>query len=606
MGWLLDTLQNLMSGLNTAKDKSTHSKFMFDPVMADEAENAYTYDWLTKKIVNIPPEDMTRQWRNWQASPQQIEAIEAEEKRLRIQRKVKRAIQLARLDGGAALYLGTNDRNPREPLKADRITLGGLTYVHLIRRLDLKPMELERDPLSPNYGEPVMYQLSSSTGAGMVEIHPTRVVRFIGVPPIDVIRDQNDGWGESVIQALNRALKNAALSSESVAAALHELKIDFISVPNLSKELSTKDGAQRVTDRFAHANMMKSMFNMVLLGDNEQFGRKEINFSALPQTVQLFLQIAAGAADIPVTRLLGQSPSGMNSTGESDIRNYYDMLKSQQATELSPTLESLDELLIRSALGSRPKAVHYLWAPLWQLTDTEKATNAKTKAETSQIYSAMGIFVPEALQQIVYNQLVEDSVYPGLEAAIDEFGTEVEPPEGPEEEDPLAAEQEQANDRLFDATPRSLYVSRKVENPQAIIDWAKSQGFTTTLPAEDLHVTIAYSREPVDWIKAGRDLWDNEKGTFTVASGGPRIVEKFGNAIVLVFASDRLYWRHMDIRRIGASWDYPDFNPHVTITYEAPADLDLTKIKPYDGPIELGVEKFAEIDDSWSERLNEV
>ena len=42
--------------------------------------------------------------------------------------------------------------------------------------------------------------------------------------------------------------------------------------------------------------------------------------------VRTFLQVAAGAADIPVTRLLGQSPAGLSATGESDTRNYYDMI----------------------------------------------------------------------------------------------------------------------------------------------------------------------------------------------------------------------------------------------------------------------------------------
>ena len=77
-----------------------------------------------------------------------------------------------------------------------------------------------------------------------------------------------------------------------------------------------------------------------------------------------FLQSVSGAADIPGTRLLGQSPAGMNATGESDLRNYYDRLQA---------MFRMDEALIRSALGSRPADVYYDWAPLWGMSEKEKA-----------------------------------------------------------------------------------------------------------------------------------------------------------------------------------------------------------------------------------------
>jgi hypothetical protein len=303
----------------------------------------------------------------------------------------------------------------------------------------------------------------------------------------------------------------------------------------------------------------------------------------------------------------------MNSTGESDTRNYYDLLKSLQSNELTPTITPLDELIIRSALGSRPEEIYYNWAPLWQMTANEKADISKKKAETTKIYSDLNLFEPEVIQEIIKNQLVEDGVYPGLEAALEEHGDDIPEAEevGNDPNDPLGQAQAAGNAAvraadIKDATPRSLYVSRKVTNGKDIIAWAKSQGFKTTLPVEDLHVTVAFSRDPVDWIKVGNDLWDNDKGTFTVAVGGPRVMEKFGDAIVLVFASSRLYWRHMEIRRAGASFDFEDYNPHITISYNLPEGLDLSAIKPYVGPIELGPEIFAPINEDWKEGVVEV
>jgi hypothetical protein len=444
MARLFDTLINLISGMGTSKDRSTHAKFMYDMLMPDEIENAYQFNWLTKKIIDIPPSDMTREWRHWQADGDQIELIEETEKRLDIQRKLTRAMQLARLDGGCALYLGVEDQDPTQPLDIESVGLDGLAYVHILRRIDLKPQELDRSLRSSNFGLPSSYMFGGVEE--QLQIHPSRIIRFIGVPQIDPLRI-SDGWGMSIMQHVYEAIKNSQLSSQGAASMVDEMKIDVISVPDLSKQLSTKDGADRITDRFAHANMMKSMFNMILMGDNETWDRKDFKFDGLTELIQTFLQIAAGAADIPVTRLLGQSPAGMNSTGESDTRNYYDLLKSLQSNELTPTITPLDELIIRSALGNRPEEVYYNWAPLWQMTASEKADISKKKAETTKIYSDLNLFEPEVIQEIIKNQLVEDGVYPGLEAALEEHGDDIPEAEevGNDPNDPLGQAQAAGN-----------------------------------------------------------------------------------------------------------------------------------------------------------------
>src|SRR3990167_5554768 len=66
----------------------------------------------------------------------------------------------------------------------------------------------------------------------------------------------------------------------------------------------------------------------------------------------------------------------------------------------------------------------------------------------------------------------------------------------------------------------SLYVHRPVLNAEEIITWANAQGFTTTLPAEAMHVTIAFSREPVDWLE-----FDHSVEELELPGDGFRVVE---------------------------------------------------------------------------------
>lgn len=604
--WMLDRLVNMVSGLGTAKDKAIHSRFGFNTITAVELHAMHRSDWLARKIVDIIPHDMTREWRDWQAEDDHIERLEEAERALGLQQKVTEVMQRARLLGGAAIYVGTRRGSPASELKPDSVGQDDIAYLHVLSREEVSAGEMVRDVLSPYFGRPSYYQIATGSGQ-IVRIHPSRIIPFVGAPVFDRVSTGHDPWGDSVLQIVYDAVQNAATSQQHVASLIAEAKLDVITVPNLSEHLSTEKGTEELTRRFTLANMMKSSINaLVLEGDGtngENWQQKTINFSQFPDLLRLFLQVAAGAADIPVTRLLGQSPSGLNATGDGDIRNYYDNVASRQEVELRPTMAPLDEMLIRHALGSRPGEVHYTWSPLWQLDEVQRATIAKQKADTTKIYYDTGLIPVDALAKVAINQLVEDSTYPGLEQALDE--SLEDPGESAIAEKEAATELELAKAKqpvqpVADAAPRTLYVSRKVMNGAAILKWARAQGFETTLKAADLHVTIAFSREPVDWMAVG-ESWAPE---LKVGAGGPRLMERFGDATVLQFAASELRWRHEAIKEAGASWDHPEYQPHITISYDDRRPLD--EIEPYQGEIVLGPEIFAEIDEDWQAKVKET
>lgn len=421
-----DTLVNLISGLGTVRDKSTGGMFTLPLLDKNQVDNAYRGDWIARKIVDIPAFDETREWRDWQADKPQIEKIEAEEARLGVQSKVARARKLARLYGGAVLFIGTGDADPMQPLAPERIKAGGLKYLHVFSRHEMIAGELDQDPLSPFYGEPIKYSLAGKTG--MVDVHPSRVVRLIGAEMPDRVMAY-DGWGDTVLQAVYDAVMQAGSAAAAIAAMLQEAKVDVVKVPGFMENLATEEYASKIIQRYSLANTGKSITNTLMIDGDEEWDHKQISFATLPEVLNTYLQIASGAADIPATRLLGQTPGGLQSTGQSDIRNYYDRISAGQNLELRPALSRLDEILIRSALGSRPPKVHYTWAPLWQMTEVEKADVALKKSQAVKAISDTGLIPDDAFARGVQNMFVEDGTFPGLDAALAEFG------DGPEDKD---------------------------------------------------------------------------------------------------------------------------------------------------------------------------
>jgi phage-related protein (TIGR01555 family) len=619
--FLIDRLQNFVSGLGTSKDKRIASVYGFNPIDPAELNAMHRSDWMARKIVDIIPDDMTREWREWKADEATVEKIEEIERapQINIQAKVNEAMQLARLRGGSAIVLGMRDNRPEDELILDRVKAGDLVYVHVLSRDEISFSDINRDVTSPYFGEPIAYQVQGPSGT-MVGVHPSRVIRFVGAPIIDRQFRVADCWGDSVLQIVYDAVQNAASSQEHIASLIPEAKTDVMYIPNLSQHLQSEASTAKLTARFTYANTLKSMFNMILLegnggtgpdGKGEKWEQKTINFAQFPELMRLFLQVAAGAADIPLTRFLQDAPSGLGSNGEHSLKNYYDNISAKQRNWLSPALWRFDEVCIRSAMGKRDPAIYYEWAPLYTQSEKERAETFKIYADGARaiIGSSAGqeIVARDAISRGLVNRIVEDGILPGLAEAVDEFGEIGE--QEPSEEEIAAAAALQANAQPVakpgqptkDAAPRTLYVSRKVINGDDIIAWAKGQGFTSTLPAEDLHVTITFSRTPVDWMQMG-STWEDE---VKVPRGGARLIEVFGEgAVVLLFNSNMLQWRHQEMVDKGASWDHPDYQPHITIAYEG-APADISKIEPYQGEIILGPELFAEVNEDWKSSISE-
>lgn len=574
-----DGLGSILGSLgDPSRDKMAGTYYATRMITDYELLSAYRSSWLPRKVVDIPAMDSVRAWRSWTASPEQVGAIEREEKRLALRLKVHEAITKRRLFGGAAIYIGTGETNLEEPLDVARMGRGGIKFLTVLSRVECQAGDLEGDPISPYFGRPKFYRVNREGQ----KIHPSRFAIFTTQHPEPRFNMLgNVGWGDSALMPVLDALKHPEASATNASNLIFEANVDVFGVPDLFEMAGDADFSKRTIDRFILAAANKGINRSILMDKLESFERKAISFGGLPELLSSLMQMAAGAADIPATRLFGMSPSGMSSTGESDLRNYYDRVNVGQELETGPSMAGLDECLVRSALGSYPAECYYTWRPLWQMTAKEIAETAKVYTESAASLVSSGLVDIVAMGETLANQFAEIGAFPGIEDAM----TTMEP------DDDVSLNPDDETIDTTDAAPRSLYVSRKVTNGAEIVAWAKSQGFDP-VPADELHVTIVYSRAPVDWIKVGESYSEE----LVVGKGGPRIVELFGaGSIVLQFANRELQWRHDDVMRYGGSHDFDEYQPHVTFSKFVGMPPVIENVTPYTGRIELGPEIFEEL-----------
>jgi phage-related protein (TIGR01555 family) len=415
-----DGLKSLVSGLgDPARDKLAGSSYGSRVLTDNELKDLYETSWMAAKIVDIPANDALRKWRDWKADAEQITAIESEEKRLNIRGELLQCKKLARLWGGAALYIGIKgDEDPSQPLDPKTVIKGGIEYVRAMSRRDITADELDQDIISAQYGKPKLYQIN---GAGKrVDIHPSRLVVQFGKSVIDPINVSGPerSWGYSVLKHTYEAVRNADATCGNVASLVFEANIDVFGIPDFMTNLSDPDYEKKIIDRATLAATGKSINKTLLMDKDETYDRKQVSFAQLPEIMKQFLVLVSGAADIPLTRFLGQSPGGLSSTGSGDMKNYYDMITSIQTLEIEPALWQLDEALIRSSLGDRPGEIWYSWAPLELMNEKEVAEIGKITADTADVLTRSGLFEAEELRDVVANSMTENGVFPSLTGVV--------------------------------------------------------------------------------------------------------------------------------------------------------------------------------------------
>lgn len=635
---LYDGLLSALSGAGRPFDRG-QTCYIPNILSDQEIEAAFRASWLMRKIITKPATEMTRAGRDWQADKEAIEKIEAEEKRLGIKGKLQRAEVLRGKGGGGMVLYLKGDADQSQPIDPKRIGLEGLARVHVWHRsrFSLGPAIENWD--DPWFGHPSWYevQLGGASAANRVRFHPSRVIAFRGKE----IDDVNFGadrwwWGDSMVEVVKEAVDNVHTGENAFAKLIKRSAVRRLSVPRLFEKVATADSEGNFKKRVSAVAAGENSDDITWLdgGDGEGKGAEtmtdaQMSWTGIPDIKASYLAVAAAAANMPATVLLGKSPDGMNATGSSDADLWEQEVKARQDLEHRPCLDQLDVALIPSALGKVDDSVWWEFAPLSMMSEKDRATTDKTKAETVKIYADSGLLPASALEKGVQNMLVEDGVFPGFDDALGELPEEerfpsrlAEEPDdetinGGKEADPTSAgggataqrpARRAANDVRFadGAEPKTLYIQRKLLNADEVIRWAKSQGLETTLAAEDMHVTVARSRAPVDWFSVGTDWSGDEKGNIRIKPGGPREVRRLdeGDAVALLFGSDDLEWRHKRIIEAGASWDWPDYHPHVTLSWNAPG-VDVSTIEPYTGPLVFGPELFSEVREDWKSKITE-
>lgn len=345
----------------------------------------YRESWIVRRIIDVIPADMLKNWITITSglNPDVEKRLSLTLRRTQLIDKLKRGMQWGRLYGGAlgVMLVKHQGYNLSQPLRLDWIMPGDFAGLLIFDRWNgVNPSnELIEDISDPDYGYPKYYTVTDPAGGGSVKIHHSRVIRFTGntLPFWEEIAEMQ--WGASVVESVFDELKKRDNVSWNIAQLTFMANIRVLKMQDLGQLLAATDSeSQAELLRTLEAqNMLLNNMGMQVMDAADGLETHQYTFGGLADCYQQFIMDISGAAEIPVTRLFGRSPSGLNATGESDLQNYYDMIAEKQESYLRPILNKVLPPFIISTLGSLPDDFDFEFDPVAEPTDKERADLAK-------------------------------------------------------------------------------------------------------------------------------------------------------------------------------------------------------------------------------------
>lgn len=387
----VDTFQNLEARLGIGADNLL-SATTYNPTYLSriprKLEFMYRGSWIVGQAVDVVAEDMTRAGIEYRAElpPEDIEALQSAERRLRIWPQLCETIKWSRLYGGALAVMMIDGQDLATPLRVETIGRGQFRGLHVLDRWMVQPSinRLVTD-LGEDYGKPEFYTvLADGSGFANQPIHYSRVMRIDGIELPFWQRLTENGWGESVVERLYDRM--VAYDSASLGAAqltgrayLQTLKIDGY------REVVAAGGKAftALVEQIDNIRRFRSQEGLTVIDATDEIEAASYAFTGLSDVLLQFGQQISGAMNIPLVRLFGQSPAGLNSTGDSDWENYYNFIIQQQEMRLRSPLTRLLAVMHVSELGRPPEDnFGFAFEPLWQMQEAEKADCAQKVTAT--------------------------------------------------------------------------------------------------------------------------------------------------------------------------------------------------------------------------------
>lgn len=442
-----DGWANIFTGLGYLQtDKRLSTMHLADDGLTeDELNSIFRSEGMGRRIIEVLTEDLFRQHFTVQGDTDGL--IKKELRKISGYTKLQEAGKWSLLHGGSVGVLGINDGGFfYEPVQEDKIE--SIDYIHVFDRWRTiwTTADLYQDPMNPKYATPQWYTIFpinpatiGSTSAlmgsnqktltawgqsiqsptmsptsfskgfnagydprstfglkgnmmpsmGAFKVHESRVLRFDA--PLIPLRERirNRYWNDSYLAACYERIRGLGESYAGLETIVQEFIIGTMQIENLASMVASGQDGDAIA-RLSLLDRSKHIMNTMLLDKEEQYTRNSATVTGLKDLIDALVLGISCATGIPVTVLFGQSPAGLNATGASDLRRYYDKIQGMQQQILLEPFQKLVRYIMLSKTSEFGGVEIPDWdidfPSLWSLSETEEAKRRLDMASADAIY----------------------------------------------------------------------------------------------------------------------------------------------------------------------------------------------------------------------------
>lgn len=407
---VFDSFRNFAAGIGYGTNNiSTGGTYGYNPITLFRPllEWMHRGQGLCGTIVDCVADDMTRAGVDikGEMKPEDIEAINESAVTLGIWNSLNETIKWSRLYGGCLGVLLIDGQDLATPFRVESVGKDQFKGILALDRWMVTPdMERTIKEYGPSFGLPEFYTvIPTAPGLIGMRIHHSRCIRLGGIklPYWQAITLQF--WGESIYERIWDILLALNSSTQGLAQLMYKLHLRTYTVENLRQMIAA--GGPQMAGLMAQVQFMRSTQTnegMTLLDAKDKMEHFTNNsVSGASDVLIHFLEQISGAVQIPLVRLLGQSPAGLNATGEADLRTYYDEIARQQKSALMVPITNVYRCIVQSLGMEWPEGTTLGFKPLWQLDAPAKADVAtKTTDNVVKLTEAGIISNQTALKEI--------------------------------------------------------------------------------------------------------------------------------------------------------------------------------------------------------------
>lgn len=375
-------MDNLLSGTDYTRTRITQDYNLMVTL--------YRTHWIVKKVIDVVANDMTKAGIKIQSElePELLKRIDNCIKRRKVTQSLNELCRWGRLFGGAGavMLIDGQDEILDKPLDLTTVMpndFKGLLVFDRWSGITPNMSKMVDDLDSVDFGLPEYYNVSVEDGSPIL-VHHSRVLRFVGRPLPRWEKEVEQYWGASELETIIEEIAKRDNTSFNIAQLVFLANLRILKMSDLGDGLTINDSeAQKdIYNTLTAQNSLMSSFGLYVMNKDDDFDTKQYTFSGLAEIMQQFMLDISGATGIPATKLYGRSPEGMNATGESDLQNYYEMIKENQTATLTDIWTKLLPVIFMSELGQIPNDYDFDFEAIENVKEEEIADLIGKKSDS--------------------------------------------------------------------------------------------------------------------------------------------------------------------------------------------------------------------------------